>query len=75
MKKNSNNHPTVGKFNYTSVCCNEKATKPPVVRSKEDKAEGKFSECGLGCWRCTKCGDRCKVRRSRKQEGNDGPAR
>ncbi len=68
MKKNRNIIPLNVTFNYTSICCNEKATKPPVVRSKEDRAEGKFSECGLGCWHCTKCGKNCKVKRSRKQE-------
>ena len=55
-------------FNYTSVCCDAPANKPPVERSAEDRAEGKFSECHLGKWHCSKCGKACKVKRSRIKE-------
>lgn|GEM_PF-4960287 len=55
----------VAVFDYTSVCCGAKATKDPCVRSKEDRKENKFSECGLGCWHCGQCGKGCKVRRTK----------
>lgn len=52
-------------FNYTSECCEEGARKPPVERSDSDRSENKFSECGLGTWTCSKCGKKCKVKRTR----------
>lgn len=63
-------------FNYTSVCCGEPGKKPTVRRSEEDRAENKFSECGLGTWRCTKCGKKCKVKRSKSNpdKESDGAA-
>ncbi len=60
-------------FNYTSVCCNEPAKKPPVQRSGEDLAANEYSQCGLGKWECTKCGKNAKVKRSRiKETASDG---
>ena len=55
-------------FNYTSVCCNRPAKKDPCVRSKEDKKENKFSECGLGKWHCSQCEKNCKVRRTKPEK-------
>ena len=50
-------------FNYTSVCCNEPAQKPALVRTEE--ATGT-----LGHWRCGKCSKGCKVKRSKAKESN-----
>lgn len=63
-------------FNYTSECCGVRAKKPPVERSAADKAEGKFSECALGSWRCSQCTKPCKVKRSKVKEtdGESGTA-
>lgn len=52
-------------FEYTSVCCEAPAKKPPVVRTPEDVRENKFSESGLGKWRCTNCKKNAKVKRTR----------
>jgi hypothetical protein len=57
-------------FNYTSVCCEAPAKKPPVERSIEDITNGEFSQCHLGKWHCTKCQNGCKVKRSRVKELN-----
>ena len=55
-------------FSYTSVCCGKPARKEPYVRSKEDRKENKFSECGLGHWHCSQCEKNCKVRRTKVQK-------
>ena len=60
-------------FNYTSVCCEAPAKKPPVERSIDDITNGEFSQCHLGKWHCTKCGRNCKVKRTRIKE-TDGAA-
>jgi hypothetical protein len=57
-------------FNYTSICCNQPARKPPVQRADVDIAEGKYSECGLGHWTCSQCEKSCKVKRTRIKETN-----
>lgn len=51
-------------FNYTSVCCQEPANKPPCERAKDDRKEGKPSQSPLGTWKCTRCKKTCKVTRS-----------
>ena len=63
------------KFIYTSNCCNQPAHKPPVSRSPEDFKENKFSQCGLGKWRCGQCEKLCKVKRSKVQEDNGTDSR
>ena len=65
-KKNSKSVPKLGVskvFVYTSVCCNEPAQKPALVRTEE--ATGT-----LGHWRCGKCSKGCKVKRSKAKESN-----
>jgi hypothetical protein len=52
-------------FIYTSVCCGERAKKPAVRRSAEDRAANEYSQCGLGTWRCGKCGKKAKAKRSK----------
>lgn len=54
------------------MCCESSATKPPVMRSKEDKKEGKMSECSLGHWTCKNCGKNCKVKRSKPVKEEHG---
>jgi len=58
-------------FQYTSVCCGKPAKKDPCSRSKEDRKENKFSECGLGHWHCSQCEKNCKVRRTKVQKEAD----
>ena len=48
-------------FNYFSVCCNIKATKPALVKTPD--AEGT-----LGSWRCVGCGKSCKVNRVKAEK-------
>ena len=48
-------------FNYFSVCCNIKATKPALVKTPD--AEGT-----LGSWRCLGCGKSCKVNRVKAEK-------
>ena len=66
-KKNSKSVPKLGVskvFVYTSVCCNEPAQKPALVRTEE--AAGT-----LGHWRCGKCSKGCKVKRNKAKEKDD----
>jgi hypothetical protein len=59
---------------YISACCNVQAKKDACERTKEERAEKKFGEHGLGTWRCPRCGKKCKVvpqknlDRNKKQE-------
>jgi hypothetical protein len=53
-------------YQYTSVCCNANSKKPPCERSKEDRREAKFSQSGLGKWKCENCRKACKVERNRR---------
>jgi len=71
-KKNRVAQPKKTTFIYTSVCCGQPAHKPPVQRSKEDKAENKFSTCSLGHWKCSVCEKNCKVTRSKYKEDTNG---
>lgn len=64
MKQPSN--PT---FTYTSRCCEAATKKDTCERSVEDRREGKFSESGLGKWRCMACKHKCIVRRSKNEVG------
>ena len=48
-------------FLYLSVCCNERADKPPCT--KVDKKAALTNS--LGSWRCKKCNKSCKVSRSK----------
>ena len=47
-------------YNYVSKCCQQRANKPPLVKSKN--ADG-----GLGHWTCTKCGKNCSVIKQTKE--------
>lgn len=48
-------------YSYISVCCSERATKPPCVKVDAKSAETQ----GLGTWRCGKCRKVCKCSRSK----------
>lgn len=61
-------------FNYISLCCDKPARKPPIQRSEVDRAENKYSECGLGKWTCSQCEKHCKVKRIRIKETDDKPS-
>ena len=51
-------------FLYFSLCCNERADKPPCTRV-DNKAALTNS---LGSWRCGKCNKKCKVSRRKNRE-------
>ena len=64
-------------FDYTSSCCSARAEKPACEKPKAVKAKGKgkkkaetpeFSH--LGKWRCSTCGKRCKVSRTKREVTN-----
>lgn len=44
-------------FLYWSKCCNEKAEKPPLLKTEEHEGM-------LGSWRCSKCGKSCACART-----------
>jgi hypothetical protein len=46
---------------YISKCCNAKATKSPLVATKDKKG-------GLGTWRCDRCGRKAIVTRVAQDE-------
>lgn len=50
-------------FTYTSACCSVPAKKPPCVKPVGDTKE----LMSLGKWRCSSCGKRCKVTRSKNE--------
>lgn len=50
-------------FEYLCECHDQRATKEPCERRREDRAEGKFSESPLGKWHCSVTKRKCKVRR------------
>lgn len=52
-------------FKYTSRCCQAPTKKDPCVRSKDDLIAGKFSDAGLGKWKCLNCRRHCAVTRSK----------
>lgn len=73
-KKNKTRNKKQGSasFVYNSICCKQLARKPAVIRSEEDKKERKYSECGLGHWRCSQCGKPCKVTVSKPEKESNG---
>lgn len=61
-------------FLYTSVCCQEPATKPPCERTQESKEANEFSQSNLGSWSCTRCKRPCAVTRTKtKSEVKEEP--
>ena len=64
MKKQAKTVPVLKgepKFFYTSVCCNERASKNPCVNVDKKTAETQ----GLGHFRCPKCRKSCRVQRTK----------
>lgn len=56
---------------YMSVCCGVRANKPPcsyVPRAERGKTAQDTVWSTLGTWRCEKCKQKCKVRRSARKE-------